>query len=107
MKFGREYTRQLSLVHCMPKAMTINFLAIQSAPVCSGSVSLQDVYNSSHILGLIEVTPVNQDNSISFMIPSSRKKNLNRVYNGTITLVNSAGSATSNISNISEFLHIF
>ncbi len=85
----------------MPKAMTINYLAIQSAPVCSGSVSLQDVYNSSHMLGPIEVTPDNQDNSIRFMIPSSRK-NLNRFYNATITLVNSAGSASSNISNISE-----
>ncbi len=64
--------------------------------MCSGSVSLQDIYNSSHMLGPIEVTPDNQDNTISFMIPSSRE-NLNRFYNATFTLVNSAGSATSNI----------
>ncbi len=67
--------------------------------MCSGSVSLQDIYNSSHMLGPIEVTPDNQDNSISFMIPSSRE-NLNRFYNATFTLVNSAGSATS-ISELS------
>ncbi len=80
----------------------INFLALQSAPVCSGSVSLQDIYNSSPMLGPIEVTPDNQDNSIRFIISSSRE-NLNRVYYATITLTNSAGSATSNI-NISELL---
>ncbi len=69
--------------------------------MCSGgSVSLQDIYNSSHMLGPIEVTPDNQDNSISFMIPSSRE-NLNRFYNAIITLTNSAGSAI-NIINISE-----
>ncbi len=73
--------------------------------MCSGSVSLQDVYNSSHMLGRIEVTPDNQDNSISFIISSSRE-NLNRIYNATITLVNSAGSVTSNI-NISESLNAF
>ncbi len=39
------------------------------------------------------------------MIPSSRE-NLNRFYDGTFTLINSAGSATSNISNISEWLHL-
>ncbi len=55
------------------------------------------------MLGPIEVTPDNQDNAISFMIPSSRV-NLNRFYNATITLINSAGSATSSISNISELL---
>ncbi len=48
------------------------------------------------MLGPIEVTPDNQDNSISFTIPSSRE-NLNRFYDTTFTLVNSAGSATSNI----------
>ncbi len=68
--------------------------------MCSGSVSLQDIYNI-YMLGPIEVTPDNQDNSISFMIPSSRE-NLNRFYDATITLINSAGSTTSNISNISE-----
>ncbi len=70
---------------------------VQSAPVCSGSVSLQDIYNI-YMLGPIEVTP---DNSTSFMISSSRE-NLNRFYNTAFTLVNSAGSAISNI-NISEF----
>ena len=64
--------------------------------MCSGSVSLQDKYNSSYMLGPIEVTPDNQDNSIRFMIPSSRE-NLNQLYNATFTLDNSAGSATSNI----------
>ncbi len=64
--------------------------------MCSGSVSLQDIYNSSHMLGPMEVTPDNQDDSISFMIPSSRE-NLNRFYNATFTLVNIAESATSNI----------
>ena len=54
------------------------------------------------MLGPIEVTPDNQDNSIRFMIPSSRE-NLNRFYDATFTLINSAGSATSNI-NISELL---
>ncbi len=78
------------------------YYCIQSAPVCSGSVSLQDIYNSSHMLGPIEVTSDNQDNSISFMIPSSRV-NLNRFYNATFTLVNSAGSAIYNI-NISKLL---
>ncbi len=65
--------------------------------MCSGSVSLQDIYNSSHMLGPIEVTPDNQDNSISFMIPSSRE-NLNRFYDVTFNLVNSAGSNISNIT---------
>ncbi len=71
--------------------------------MCSGSVSLQDIYNSSYMLGPIEVTPDNQDNdnSISFMIPSSRE-NLNRFYDATFTLINSAGSARPNISNISK-----
>ncbi len=68
--------------------------------MCSGSVSLHDIYNI-YMLGPIEVTPDNQDNSISFMIPTSRE-NLNRFYDATFTLVNSAGSATSNII-ISEF----
>ncbi len=54
------------------------------------------------MLGTIEVTPDNQDNSISFMIPSSRE-NLNLFYVATFTLTNSAGSATSNIT-ISELL---
>ncbi len=54
------------------------------------------------MLGPIEVTPDNQDNSIRFMIPSSRE-NLNRFYDATFTLTNSAGSTTSNI-NISECL---
>ncbi len=79
-------------------------LALQSAPVCSGMVALQDIYNS-YMLGPIEVTLDNQENSISFMIPSSR--NLNRFYDATFTLINSAGLATSNISNISELLHLF
>ena len=70
--------------------------------MCSGSVSLQDIYNNSYMLGPIEVTPDNQDNSISFIIPSSTE-NLNRIYDATFTLVNSAGSAISNI-NISELL---
>ncbi len=65
--------------------------------MCSGSVSLQDIYNSNHMLGPIKVTPDNQDNSIGFMIPSFRE-NLNRFYDATFTLVNSAGS--NNISNI-------
>ncbi len=56
------------------------------------------------MLGPIEVTPDNND-SISFIISSSRE-NLNRFYNATFTLTNSAGSAT-NISNISEWLHLF
>ncbi len=64
--------------------------------MCSGSVSLQDIYDSSHMLGPIEVSPDNQDNSISFTIPSSRE-NLNRFYNATFTLINSAESAISNI----------
>ncbi len=68
--------------------------------MCSGSVSLQDVYNSSHMFGPIEVTPDNQDNSISFKIP----ENFNRFYDATFTLINSAGSATSNI-NISELFY--
>ena len=74
--------------------MGIISCTIQSAPVCFGSVSLQDVYNSSYMLEPIEVTPDNQDNSIRFMIPSS-KENSNRFYDATFTLVNSAGSATS------------
>ena len=57
------------------------------------------------MLGPTEVTPDNKDNSISFMIPSSRE-NLNRFYNATITLVNSAGSTQVNI-NISESLNAF
>ncbi len=65
--------------------------------MCSGNVSLQDIYNNSHMLGPIEVT---SDNSISFMIPSSRE-NLNQFYDATFTLINSAGSVKSNIS-ISE-----
>ncbi len=70
--------------------------------MCSGSVSLQDIlYNSSHMLGPIEVTP-DKDNSISFMISSSRE-NLNRFYDATVTLINSAGSALYNI-NISELI---
>ena len=86
---------------------TFNFLALQSAPVCSGSVSLQDVRNSYMIEPIeFEVTPDNQDDSISFMIPSSRE-NLNRFYDAIFTLINSAGSVTSNISNISELLHLF
>ncbi len=52
------------------------------------------------MLGPIEVTPDNQDISICFMIRSSRE-NLNQLYDATFTLINSAGSATSNIS-ISE-----
>ncbi len=72
----------------------------KSFPVCSSSVSLQDIYDS-HMLGPIEVTPDNQDNSISFMISSTRE-NLNQLYDATFTLINSAGSAISNISNISE-----
>ncbi len=71
--------------------------------MCSGSVTLQDIYNSSHMLGPIEVTPDSQVNSINFMIQSS----LNRFYNATITLINNAGSATSNVSNISELLHLY
>ncbi len=70
--------------------------------MCSGSVILQDIYNSSYMLGPIGVPPDNQDNSISFMIPSSRE-NMNRVYDATFTLTNSAGSTTSNI-NISELV---
>ncbi len=70
--------------------------------MCSGSVILQDIYNSSHMLGPIEVTPDNQDNFISFMITSSRE-NLNRFYDVTLTLANSAGSAISNII-ISELI---
>ncbi len=70
--------------------------------MCSGSVSLQDIYNISYMLGPIEVTPDNKDNSISFIIPSSTE-NLNRVYDATFNLVNSAESAISNI-NISELL---
>ncbi len=66
-----------------------------SAPVGSGSVSLQDIYNG-YMLGPIEVTPDDQDNSFGFMIPSSRES-LNRFYNATFTLINSAGSTTSNI----------
>ncbi len=54
------------------------------------------------MLGPIEVTPDNEDNSISFMISSSRE-NLNRFYNATFTLINSAGSNISNIK-ISELL---
>ncbi len=54
------------------------------------------------MLGPIEVTPDNEDNSISFMIPSSRE-NLNRFYDATFTLINSAGSNISNIK-ISELL---
>ncbi len=51
--------------------------------------------NSSHMLGPNEVTPDNQDNSISFTIPSSRE-NLNQFYDhATFTLINSAGSAIS------------
>ncbi len=57
------------------------------------------------MLGPIEVTPDNQDNSISFMIPSS-SDNLNQLYNATFTLVNSAGLAISNI-NISELLNAY
>ena len=57
------------------------------------------------MLGPIEVTLDNEDNSISFMIPSSRE-NLNRLYNATFTLTNSAGSATSNII-ISELFFKF
>ncbi len=57
------------------------------------------------ILGPIEVTPDNQVNSIRFMIPSSRE-NLNRFYNATFTLTNSAGSATSNIELIASVLTI-
>ncbi len=57
------------------------------------------------MLGPIEVTPDNQDNSISFMIPSSRE-NLNRFYNATFTFINSAGSAISNII-ISELLNAY
>ncbi len=53
------------------------------------------------MLGPIEVTPDNQNNSISFMISSSLE-NLNRFYDATITLINSAGSAISNII-ISEY----
>ncbi len=79
--------------------------ALQSVPVCSGIVALQNIYNSIHMFGPIEVTPDNQDNSISFMIPSSRE-NLNQFYDATITLTNSAGSATSNI-NISEYSNIY
>ncbi len=86
--------------------MGIISCTIQSAPVCFGSVSLQDVYNSSYMLGPIEVTPDNQDISISFIIPSSRE-NLNRFYDATFTLVNSAGSATSPISNVSKLLPFF
>ncbi len=76
--------------------------------MCSGSVSLQDIYNSSHMLGPIEVTPDDQDNSISFMIPSSRE-NLNRFYDATFTLINSAGSNISNItmSELSQCTVIF
>ncbi len=69
--------------------------------MCSGSVVLQDKYDSGYMLGPIEVTPDNQNNSISFMIRSS-PLNMNRFYNATFTLINSAGSATSNISDISE-----
>ena len=72
--------------------------------MCSGSVSLQDIYDSSYMLGPIEVTPDNQDNSISFMIPRSRE-NLNRFYDATFTLINSAGSTTSYIS-ISKYIII-
>ncbi len=45
---------------------------MQSAPVCSGSVSLKDIYNSSHMLGTIEVT-------VSFMI-------LNQFYDATTSV---------------------
>ena len=85
--------------------------------MCSGSVSLQDKYDSSYMLGPIEVTPDYQDNSsisfmtpdyqdnyISFMIPRSME-NLNRFYDATFTLINSAGSTTSNIS-ISKYIII-
>ncbi len=76
--------------------------------MCSGSVRLQDIYNSSYMLGPIEVTPDNQDNSISFMIPliASSRENLNRIYDATFTLINSAGSNTTNISNISELYNV-
>ncbi len=63
--------------------------------MCSGSVSLQDIYNG-YMLGHFEVTPDDQDNSFDFMIPSSGES-LNRFYNATFTLINSAGSTTSNI----------
>ena len=46
---------------------------MQSAPVCSGSVSLKDIYNSSHMLGTIEVT-------VSFMI-------LNQFYDATTSVL--------------------
>ncbi len=81
---------------------SISIGCVQSAPVCSGIVALQD---SSYTFGSIKVIPDNQDNSISFIISSS-SENLNQFYNATFTLNNSAGSATSNISDISEFYKI-
>ncbi len=53
--------------------------------MCSGSVSLQDIYNI-YMLGPIEVTPDNQDNSIRFVITSSRE-NLNRFYDASSTVL--------------------
>ncbi len=69
--------------------------------MCSGSVTLQDIYNN-YTIGPIEVIPDNQDDSIRFIISND---NLNRLFNATLLLVNSAGP-TKHIITISECIVI-